>query len=266
MKTIRMDGEKLYWAFYYGKKEVIKRRKHLNKINVFPVADGDTGTNLAMTMQSIIDGTTKTSVVSDVSRGMAEELRHGRGCGPKKDYILLKVDHIGADKIMDRLPGIWELAMVFAGVDCTKEPIPVVPTAHYSMGGIPTNYRAEVVCPGPDGPETVVPGLDSSFRITSAGAVVGRLVQDRATAVSGRIGERAPMFRCSVRIRGAVKEDYGYRVAGHWETAPMWAFYAAALSATRWEARYQPVTLKARAEIFLKGRPTPKIHWGLVIR
>lgn len=97
-----------------------------------------------------------------VSRGIAEELRNGRGCGPKKDYVLLKVDHIGKDKIMDRLPGIWELAMVFAGVDCTKEPIPVVPTAHYSMGGIPTNYRAEVVVPGPDGPETVVPGFYSA--------------------------------------------------------------------------------------------------------
>jgi len=60
---------------------------------------------------------------------------------------------------MERLPGIWELAMVFAGVDCTKEPIPVVPTAHYSMGGIPTNYRAQVVAPGDDGPETVVPGF-----------------------------------------------------------------------------------------------------------
>jgi succinate dehydrogenase / fumarate reductase flavoprotein subunit len=94
-----------------------------------------------------------------VSRGMAEELRGGRGCGPNQDYLLLKIDHIGADKIMERLPGIWELAMVFAGVDCTKEPIPVVPTAHYSMGGIPTNYRAEVVVPGPDGPETVVPGF-----------------------------------------------------------------------------------------------------------
>ena len=94
-----------------------------------------------------------------VSRGMAEELRAGRGCGPNKDYLLLKVDHIGKDKIMERLPGIWELAMVFAGIDCTREPIPVVPTAHYSMGGIPTNYHAEVVVPGPDGPETVVPGF-----------------------------------------------------------------------------------------------------------
>ena len=94
-----------------------------------------------------------------VSRGMAEELRGGRGCGPDKDYLLLKIDHIGADKIMERLPGIWELAMVFAGVDCTKEPIPVVPTAHYSMGGIPTDYHAQVVAPGDDGPETVVPGF-----------------------------------------------------------------------------------------------------------
>ncbi len=94
-----------------------------------------------------------------VSRGMAEELRGGRGCGDGKDYLLLKIDHIGADKIMERLPGIWELAMVFAGVDCTKEPIPVVPTAHYSMGGVPTNYRAEVVAPGADGPESVVPGF-----------------------------------------------------------------------------------------------------------
>lgn len=94
-----------------------------------------------------------------VSRGMAEELRADKGCGPDKDYLLLKVDHIGADVIMERLPGIWELAMVFAGVDCTKEPIPVVPTAHYSMGGVPTNRFAQVVAPGPDGSETVVPGF-----------------------------------------------------------------------------------------------------------
>ena len=94
-----------------------------------------------------------------VSRGMAEELRGGRGCGSDKEYLLLKVDHIGADKIMERLPGIWELAMVFAGVDCTKEPIPVVPTAHYSMGGVPTDRFARVVAPGPEGPETVVPGF-----------------------------------------------------------------------------------------------------------
>jgi succinate dehydrogenase / fumarate reductase flavoprotein subunit len=94
-----------------------------------------------------------------VSRGMAEELRGGRGCGKDGEYILLKVDHIGADTIMERLPGIWELAMVFAGVDCTKEPIPVVPTSHYSMGGVPTNYHSEVVIPGPDGQDMAVPGF-----------------------------------------------------------------------------------------------------------
>ena len=97
-----------------------------------------------------------------VSRGMAEEMRHGRGCGPEGDHIMLKIDHIGADVIMERLPGIWELAEVFAGVDCTKEPIPVTPTSHYSMGGIPTNYHAQVVAPGPDGKETVVPGFYSA--------------------------------------------------------------------------------------------------------
>jgi succinate dehydrogenase / fumarate reductase flavoprotein subunit len=94
-----------------------------------------------------------------VSRAMAEEMRQGRGCGPKGDYILLKLDHIGADLIHERLPGIWELAYVFAHVDCTKEPIPVTPTAHYSMGGIPTNRFSEVVLGGMDKPEEPVKGF-----------------------------------------------------------------------------------------------------------
>jgi succinate dehydrogenase / fumarate reductase flavoprotein subunit len=94
-----------------------------------------------------------------VSRAMAEEMRQGRGCGPKGDFMLLKLDHVGADLIHERLPGIWELARVFAYVDCTKEPIPVVPTAHYSMGGIPTNRFAEVVLGGMDGKEEVVRGF-----------------------------------------------------------------------------------------------------------
>ncbi len=94
-----------------------------------------------------------------VSRAMAEEIRHGRGCGPNGDYILLKVDHLPSELIHERLPGIWELAYVFAHVDCTKEPIPVVPTAHYSMGGIPTNLHAEVVLGSMESPETPVPGF-----------------------------------------------------------------------------------------------------------
>ncbi len=80
-----------------------------------------------------------------VSRAIAVEIREGRGCGPNKDYALLKVDHLGADVILKKLPNIHELALRFGGVDCTKEPIPVQPTAHYTMGGIPTNRFTEVV-------------------------------------------------------------------------------------------------------------------------
>lgn len=80
-----------------------------------------------------------------VSRAIAIEIREGRGCGPNKDYVLLKVDHLGKDVILNRLPNIHELALRFAGVDCLVEPIPVQPTAHYTMGGIPTNRFTEVV-------------------------------------------------------------------------------------------------------------------------
>jgi len=86
-----------------------------------------------------------------VSRAIALEIREGRGCGPNKDYILLKLDHLGEKLILDRLPNIHELALRFAGVDCTKEAIPVQPTAHYTMGGIPTNRFGEVVYNGTEG-------------------------------------------------------------------------------------------------------------------
>jgi succinate dehydrogenase flavoprotein subunit len=94
-----------------------------------------------------------------VSRAMALEIRAGRGCGPSKDHILLKLDHLGEALIMKRLPNIHELALRFAGVDCTKEPIPVLPTTHYTMGGIPTNRFGEAVHPHGRNKETVMPGL-----------------------------------------------------------------------------------------------------------
>jgi succinate dehydrogenase / fumarate reductase flavoprotein subunit len=94
-----------------------------------------------------------------VSRSMTLEINAGRGCGPNKDHILLHLEHLGADLLHERLPGISETARVFAGVDVTKQPIPVLPTVHYNMGGIPTNYRAEVLRPTPDDPDAVVPGL-----------------------------------------------------------------------------------------------------------
>jgi len=94
-----------------------------------------------------------------VSRAMATEIKDGRGAGPNNDYILLKLDHLGPEVINKRLPGIRESAIKFANVDPVKEPIPVVPTCHYQMGGIPTNYKGEVIVPKGGNPNTVVNGF-----------------------------------------------------------------------------------------------------------
>ncbi len=94
-----------------------------------------------------------------VSRSMDQEIKEGRGCGPHKDHVLLKLDHLGAETIHKRLPSIAEIAQKFANVDCTKEPIPVVPTIHYQMGGIPANIHSQVLTVGADGGDQVVGGL-----------------------------------------------------------------------------------------------------------
>ena len=94
-----------------------------------------------------------------VSRAMTMEINEGRGIGPNKDHILLHLEHIDADTLAERLPGITETARIFCGVDITKEPIPVLPTVHYNMGGIPTNYHGEVLSPTKDNPNRVAPGL-----------------------------------------------------------------------------------------------------------
>lgn len=94
-----------------------------------------------------------------VSRSMTMEINSGRGIGPHKDHIHLNLMHLGKDVINERLPGIAESARIFSGVDVSKEPIPVIPTVHYNMGGIPTNYRGEVVTLKDGDPDTVVPGL-----------------------------------------------------------------------------------------------------------
>ena len=97
---------------------------------------------------------------TSVSRSMALEIREGRGVGPHKDHIYLHLDHIDAGVLAERLPGITESGKIFAGVDLTRQPLPVVPTVHYNMGGIPCNYHGEVVTIGADGnPETIIPGL-----------------------------------------------------------------------------------------------------------
>ena len=94
-----------------------------------------------------------------VSRAMTMEIRAGRGVGRNKDHIYLHLDHLDPKILHERLPGISESAKIFAGVDVTKEPIPVLPTVHYNMGGIPTNYHGEVLTLKNGNPDTVVPGL-----------------------------------------------------------------------------------------------------------
>lgn len=93
-----------------------------------------------------------------VSRAMTIEIREGRGCGPEKDHVFLQLHHLPPEQLAQRLPGISETAMIFAGVDVTREPIPVLPTVHYNMGGIPTNFKGQVVTHN-DGTDVVVPGL-----------------------------------------------------------------------------------------------------------
>jgi succinate dehydrogenase / fumarate reductase flavoprotein subunit len=94
-----------------------------------------------------------------VSRSMDQEIKEGRGCGPEGDHVLLKLDHLGAETIMKRLPSIREIAIKFANVDPIKDPIPVVPTIHYQMGGIPTNVHGQVVLPKNGNPNSIVGGL-----------------------------------------------------------------------------------------------------------
>src|SRR5215211_2936267 len=94
-----------------------------------------------------------------VSRSMTVEIREGRGVGPEKDHIHLHLEHLGAEILHERLPGISETAKIFAGVDVAKEPIPMLPTVHYNMGGIPTNIHTEVLNPTAQDQDRVVPGL-----------------------------------------------------------------------------------------------------------
>src|SRR6195952_4441333 len=94
-----------------------------------------------------------------VSRAMTREIREGRGVGKDKDHLFLHLDHLDPKVLHERLPGISDTARIFAGVDITREPIPIVPTVHYNMGGIPTNYHGEAVTKKDGNPDSVIPGL-----------------------------------------------------------------------------------------------------------
>ncbi|TQF00583.1 MAG: succinate dehydrogenase flavoprotein subunit [Spiribacter salinus] len=143
-----------------------------------------------------------------VSRSMTVEIREGRGVGPNSDHIHLHLEHLGPEVINQRLPGIAETARIFAGVDVTQAPIPVLPTVHYNMGGIPTNYRAEVVAPRDGDPDAVVPGLmaiGEAGCISVHGAnrlgsnslldlvVFGRAAAIRAAEIVADCGEHKPL-------------------------------------------------------------------------
>ena len=103
-----------------------------------------------------------------VSRAMTIEIREGRGVGPERDHINLHLEHLGPEVLHERLPGITESARIFAGVDATKEPIPVLPTVHYNMGGIPTNHMTEALNPTADNSDAVSPGLMAVGECASA--------------------------------------------------------------------------------------------------
>ena len=103
-----------------------------------------------------------------VSRAMTMEIIEGRGVGPEQDHIYLHLNHLPPETLRERLPGISETAHIFAGVDVTKEPIPVVPTVHYNMGGVPTNWKTEVITKGANGGDQIVPGLLAAGEVACA--------------------------------------------------------------------------------------------------
>ncbi len=142
-----------------------------------------------------------------VSRSMTIEIREGRGVGPKKDHIFLHLDHLDPKILAERLPGISESAKVFSGVDVTREPIPVLPTVHYNMGGIPTNYLGEVLNPKGGDPDATVPGL-MAIGEASCASVHGANRLGSNSLIDLLVFGRAAGQRCSDTIeRGATQPN-----------------------------------------------------------
>jgi len=146
-----------------------------------------------------------------VSRSMAMEIREGRGVGKENDHIYLHLEHLPAEELWKRLPGITETAKIFAGVDATKEPIPVLPTVHYNMGGIPTNYHGEVIRPTKDDPDAVCEGLMAIGECASA-SVHGANRLGTNSLLDIVVFGRAAALRCSETMKAgqphkALSED-----------------------------------------------------------
>ena len=142
-----------------------------------------------------------------MSRAMTIEIREGRGVGEDKDHIFLHLDHIDDDILAERLPGISESAKIFSGVDVTKEPIPVLPTVHYNMGGIPTNYMGEVLNPTDDDEDNIVPGLMAIGEAACA-SVHGANRVGSNSLIDLVVFGRASALRCSEIVTpGEIPED-----------------------------------------------------------
>ena len=142
-----------------------------------------------------------------VLRAMTIEIREGRGVGEEKDHIFLHLDHIDADILAERLPGISESAKIFAGVDVTREPIPVLPTVHYNMGGIPTNYMGEVLNPTEDDEDNIVPGLMAIGEAACA-SVHGANRLGSNSLIDLVVFGRAAALRCSETVKpGKIAEE-----------------------------------------------------------
>ena len=140
-----------------------------------------------------------------VSRSMTVEIQEGRGVGKDKDHIYLHLDHIDANVLAERLPGISESAKIFAGVDVTREPIPVLPTVHYNMGGIPTNYKGEVLNPTDQDEDNIVPGLMAVGEAACA-SVHGANRLGSNSLIDLVVLGRAAALRCSEVVKPGISK------------------------------------------------------------
>ena len=153
-----------------------------------------------------------------VSRAMTLEMREGRGVGPEHDYIELHLEHLGPEVIHERLPGIAETARIFAGVDVTKQPIPVQPTVHYNMGGIPCNYHGEVVQPRAGDPDSTVPGLMAVGEATCV-SVHGANRLGSNSLLDLVVFEREAARRCAQLLTPGTRHKPLAKDAGDWAVA-----------------------------------------------
>jgi succinate dehydrogenase / fumarate reductase flavoprotein subunit len=188
-----------------------------------------------------------------VSRAMTMEIRAGRGVGADKDHIYLHLDHLGADLLAERLPGISESAKIFAGVDVNKEPIPVLPTVHYNMGGIPTNYMGEVIAGDKNNPDGIVEGLMAVGEAASASVHgANRLGSNSLTDLV--VFGRAAALKCAQTIAKDTKHKDFAKNAGENAIARLDKFrYASGATPTAEHRRTMQRTMQDYCAVYRTG-------------